>query len=237
MTQDAAIVKRAVVTGAGRGIGLAATRLLAERGWHVAALARDDATAQREFESDQTVRVHRADVTDAASLSAVADEYDEGLDLVVANAARFSPWDETVLSADLNQAASVLDVNVLGTWRTIHAFAPALIRGQGSLIIVGSGGGSHGDPDFGITTNAGAASYAVSKAAVHALGRKASLELGSHDVAVYVVDPGLTATAPGMAEMGARDPRAGALSILQPILGEEFVPAGSFTRDGHDLSW
>jgi NAD(P)-dependent dehydrogenase (short-subunit alcohol dehydrogenase family) len=228
----------AVVTGAGRGIGAQAVRLLDERGWHVVAIVRDVSAAQSAFEDLRRVEVRPADLRDAASLAVIADELPaEGINLVVANAAQFSPWDETVLTADLEHVKDLLDVNVVGTWRTIQAFAPALTRAQGSLIIVGSGGGSHGDPDFGIPTNSGAVGYAVSKAAVHALARKAALRLADDDVAVYAVDPGLTATAPGMAEMGARDPREGAASVLAPILGAGFVPAGSFTRDGRDLPW
>ncbi|TDN92046.1 SDR family NAD(P)-dependent oxidoreductase [Microbacterium sp. BK668] len=237
MSEHTARTRRAVVTGAGRGIGRAAAQLLSERGWHVIAVVRDAAGAREAFDRS-AVEVRVADLRDETSLATVAAELGEdGADLVVANAAQFSPWDETVLTADLDGARDILDVNVLGTWRTIQAFSKALMRAQGSLIIVGSGGGSHGDPDFGVTTNAGAVGYAASKAAVHVLGRKAALELGERDVAVYVVDPGLTATAPGMAGMGARDPRDGALSILRPVLGDGFVPAGSFTRDGRALAW
>jgi NAD(P)-dependent dehydrogenase (short-subunit alcohol dehydrogenase family) len=131
-----------------------------------------------------------------------------------------------------------MEVNALGTWRTLQAFAPALRRADNArVIVVGSGGGSHGDADFGIATNAGAAAYAVSKAAVHALARKAALELSSDGIDVFVVDPGLTATAPGMAEFGARPPAEGAASILWPVLHPGTVPQGSFTRDGHLLSW
>ena len=54
---------------------------------------------------------------------------------------------------------------------------------------------------------------------------------------VFVVDPGLTATAPGMAEFGARPPADGAASILGPVLHPGTVYPGSFTRDGEPLSW
>ncbi|QIG39898.1 SDR family NAD(P)-dependent oxidoreductase [Microbacterium sp. 4R-513] len=238
MTEASPNSRSAIVTGGGRGVGLAAVKVLSERGWSVIALARDVRAARAALAGHPSVDVRYADLRDPASLVAVADTLPEdGIDLVVANAAQFAPWDETTLTADLDGVRDILEVNVIGTWRTVQAFSHALIRSQGSLIIVGSGGGSHGDPDFGIATNPGAVSYAASKAAVHALGRKAALELGEKDVAVYVVDPGLTATAPGMAEMGARDPRSGALSILRPVLGEGFVPAGSFSRDGRPLDW
>ncbi|WP_164515521.1 SDR family NAD(P)-dependent oxidoreductase [Microbacterium sp. 10M-3C3] len=227
--------RTAVITGGGRGIGAAAVDLLREDGWRVIALVRDRGAVPEAWADDSDVRVIQADVTDARSLEDAAREAGD-VDLVVANAAAFAPWQETALAADLDAASAVLDVNVLGTWRTIQAFAPALEARHGSLIVVGSGGGSHGDPRFGIATQPGAASYAASKAAVHALARKAALELEGR-VPVYVVDPGLTATAPGMAEMGARPPVDGARSILWPILGDTPVEPGSFTRDGQPLPW
>ena len=58
------------------------------------------------------------------------------------------------------------------------------------MIVVGSGGGSHGDTDFGIATSAGAAAYAASKASVHAITGKAHVEPAPEGIDVYVVDPG-----------------------------------------------
>lgn len=196
---------------------------------------RDPAAVPDAWSDDGGIRVIRADVTDAQSLEDAARAAGD-VDLVVANAAAFAPWQETAFAADLDAARAVLDVNVPGTWRTIQAFARGLEARHGSLIVVGSGGGSHGDPRFGIATQPGAASYAASKAAVHALARNAALELEGR-IRVYVVDPGLTATAPGMAEMAARPPVDGARSILWPVLGDTPVEAGSFTRDGHPLPW
>lgn len=231
--------RTAVVTGAGRGIGLEAALLLAREGWSVTAVVRDVDAAQDAFAGAPRVIVRRGDVTDADSLAAVARSFDEsGLGLLVANAAVFAPWDQTVLTADIADVREIMDVNVLGTWRTLQTFVPALRRADhAEVIVVGSGGGAHGDPQFGVTTSAGAAAYAASKAAVHAMARKASVELASEGIDVFVVDPGLTATAPGMAEFGARPPADGATSILWPVLHPGTVPPGSFTRDGEPLSW
>lgn len=231
--------RTAVVTGAGRGIGLEAARLLAQEGWSVTGVVRDVHAAEAALAGVPQVSVQRGDVTDTDSLAAVASSFDgNGLNLLVANAAAFAPWDQTVLTADIASVREILDVNVLGTWRTLQAFLPALRRaGHAQVIVVGSGGGSHGDPDFGVISSAGAAAYAASKAAVHAMARKASVELASEGIDVFVVDPGLTATAPGMAEFGARPPADGAASILWPVLHPGTVRPGSFTRDGEPLSW
>lgn len=213
--------------------------MLAQGGWSVTALVRDLRSAEVAFADVPGVSVQRGDITDGDSLADVVHAIgDGGLDLLVANAATFAPWDQTVANAAIDTVREIMEVNVLGTWRTLQAFLPALRRADHArVIVVGSGGGSHGDPDFGIATSAGAAAYAASKAAVHAMARKLSVEVSSEGIDVFVVDPGLTATAPGMAEFGARPPADGAASILWPVLHPGDVQPGSFTRDGAPLSW
>jgi NAD(P)-dependent dehydrogenase (short-subunit alcohol dehydrogenase family) len=213
--------------------------MLVQAGWSVIALVRDVRAAEAAFADVPEVSVRRGEITDASSLADVAGTIGErGLNLLVANAATFAPWDQTVTNADLDTVREIMGVNVLGTWQTLQAFLPALRRADhAQVIVVGSGGGSHGDPDFGVASNVGAAAYAASKAAVHAMARKLSVERASEGIDVFVVDPGLTATAPGMAEFGARPAADGAASILWPALHSGEVPSGSFTRDGAPLSW
>ncbi|WP_344095936.1 SDR family oxidoreductase [Microbacterium deminutum] len=201
--QDARL--RAVVTGARRGIGAATAERLLREGWLVDSLGRQPPTDWVRMEGDAS-RFLTADISSSADMRRVAAEYSTtALDLLVANAAEFAPWDEVASHADLDSVDHLLAVNVIGTWRTLQTFLPALRRADAAVvIIVGSGGGSHGDPQFGIPVNAGAASYAVSKAAVHALAVKAHVELAPEGIGVYVVDPGLTDTSPGMARFGAR---------------------------------
>jgi NAD(P)-dependent dehydrogenase (short-subunit alcohol dehydrogenase family) len=101
--------------------------------------------------------------------------------------------------------------------------------------MVTSGSGSHGEPNFGLGSGAGMASYAVSKAAANALARKLAADLPG--ILVNAVDPGLTATAPGMEAMGARPVAEGAASIVwAAVLGDD-GPTGGFFRDGQPLPW
>jgi NAD(P)-dependent dehydrogenase (short-subunit alcohol dehydrogenase family) len=86
---------------------------------------------------------------------------------------------------------------------------------HGRIVNVVSGGGSHGDPQFGLATPGGTAtSYGISKAAVNALASKLAAELDGSGILANSVDPGLTATAPGMEEMGARPIPDGAASVV-----------------------
>lgn len=229
----------ALVTGATRGIGRQVVTQLLASGYQVIATGREDSALHNLLQSLQNPSLETALVDlDSPDVqrqvrSAIGER---PLTLLVANAARFAPWDETASSADIADAETVMSTNLFGTWRVVQASLPALRKaGAASIIAVGSGSGSHGDNEFGLTTNAGAVSYAVSKAALHALMRKLSIEMAGEGIAVYTVDPGLTATSPGMENFGARPIEDGAASVLAPLHAE--VDSGSSTRDGKVLPW
>ena len=118
-------------------------------------------------------------------------------------------------------------------------FLPLIRRsGHGRIVNVSSGAGSHGDPQFGLTTNRGsAASYGISKAAINALTAKLAAELEGTGVLVNAVCPGLTATAPGMEAMGARPISEGAASVVWGAVIPDGGPTGGFFRDGEPLPW
>ncbi|WP_345800480.1 SDR family NAD(P)-dependent oxidoreductase [Microbacterium sp. AZCO] len=227
----------ALVTGAARGIGRAVVDELLAREYRVIATARAaEQLAALEDEIDSpALEVGLLDI-EAPDVPHRVEGLlgDRALSLLVLNAARFAPWDETVGSADLSQARAVVETNLFGSWAVVQAALPALRRARGTIIGVGSGAGSHGDPRFGLA-NGGAASYAVSKAALHALLHKLSSEVAGDGIQVHVADPGLTATSPGMEEFGARPVPDGARSILAPLDGH--AAPGVLTRDGAPLPW
>lgn len=100
---------------------------------------------------------------------------------------------------------------------------------HGRVVNVASGAGSHGEPDFGLTSKgATTASYAISKAAVNALTSKLAAEFEGSGLLVNSVDPGLTATAPGMEAWGrGRCPRARAASCGRRCFPTTARAAGS----------
>jgi NAD(P)-dependent dehydrogenase (short-subunit alcohol dehydrogenase family) len=233
----------ALVTGAARGIGAEVARQLAAAGYHVIVAARDRERAEahaNDLRSDGlTATAVQLDIADQASVDALAAKLgDQALDVLVNNAAAFADWSETASSADLESAAAVVSTNLFGTWRVIQSVLPALRRAQSARIVnVGSGSGSHGDPQFGLPTNPVSASYAISKAAVHALTAKLAVELQPEGIIVNAVDPGLTATAPGMEAMGARPIPDGAASVVWAATLGPDAPTGGFYRDGASLAW
>lgn len=182
------------------------------------------------------------DVDEDASVRALAKavEAEFGrLDVLVNNAAAFVDWSEVASTADLAAVHTVLETNVFGAWRTIQAFLPLLRKSAHARIVnVSSGAGSHGDTQFGLTTNHGiTANYGISKAALNALTSKFAAELDGTGILVNSVCPDLTATAPGMEAMGARPIPEGAVSVVWAAVLPDDGPNGGFFRDGKPLPW
>lgn len=237
------MTRRAMVTGAARGIGVELARQLAAEGFEVLVAARDLDAAEAVVDAlrvdGRVALAVQLDLAEPDSITAMTAALGNGpLDVLVNNAAAFADWAETASNADLDTARSVMEINLFGTWAVIQAALPALRRSDDARIVnVGSGSGSHGDPTFGLATNPAAASYAVSKAALHALTAKLATELRTEGIRVDAADPGLTATAPGMEAMGARPIPDGARSIIEAILQPANAPTGTLTRDGDTLPW
>lgn len=236
----------ALVTGANRGLGLEVARQLAQQGMTVILTARDAAKAQA---AAGTLRAEgldvigkALDVTDDASVTALAADVDAAfgrLDVLINNAAAYVDWAEKASNANLEGVRDVLETNLFGAWRVTQAFLPLIRKSaHGRIVNVSSGGGSHGDQQFGLTTGSGSvASYGVSKAALNALTAKFAAELDGTGILVNAVCPGLTATAPGMEAMGARPIADGAKSILYAALLPDGGSHGGFFRDGQPLPW
>jgi len=243
MTDESGTI--ALVTGAAHGIGLEVCRQLAERGWTVVLTAR---VLERAREAAETLgglagKVHaRAlDVADDASPRALAADLGWALgrvDVLINNAGQAADWSETAGTADLRDAHAAMEANLFGAWRTTQALLPLLRRSRrGRIVNVSSGAGSHGDPRFGLAAGAAMTSYAVSKAALNALTVKLALDLREDGILVNAVCPGLTATTPGMEEMGARPVEEGAASVVWAATLPNSGPTGGFFRDGRALGW
>jgi NAD(P)-dependent dehydrogenase (short-subunit alcohol dehydrogenase family) len=174
--------RRALVTGAARGIGLAVARRFREEG---AAVALSDVLAGLENAAAEIGGVAVPfDVTDEAAVEAgVAEARDRlgGLDVLVANAGIFqtAPFLET----ETRLFQRVLDVNLVGVFSCMRE-AGRLFRDQGHGVILAtaSQAGRHGYP--------GSAAYCASKFGVIGLVEVLAKELAPHGVRVNAVAPG-----------------------------------------------
>jgi 3-oxoacyl-[acyl-carrier protein] reductase len=185
--------RRAMVTGAARGIGLRVAELLGAAGASVClsdrdTVALDDAVASLRA-SDLQVTGCPADVTVAAELDrlvAAAAGPSGQLDIVVANAGRMTTGG--VRQIGLHEWEEGLRDNLTSAFLTCRAAVPALRRcPAGRLVLLSSGAG------FDPRTVAGV-SYAVAKAGVAHLGRLLSVELAGTGITVNVVAPGAVDT-------------------------------------------
>ncbi len=179
---------RALVTGAGSGIGRAVARRLAAGGCRVAA------SDVKEDRVDEVARLIRGEGGDALAIAAdVAQQKDVdrmttetvsafgGLDVVVNNAGvGYAAFIETVEDAEIDR---VLGVNLLSVIRITRAATPHLKKsGRGRIVNVASVEGIRGSGLLPV--------YSATKAGVIGMTRSNAVELARFGVTVNAVCPG-----------------------------------------------
>jgi NAD(P)-dependent dehydrogenase (short-subunit alcohol dehydrogenase family) len=173
--------KVALVTGGARGIGFATAQELVARGARVVVVdLHDDAVQDAAGRLGGGTIGIAADVTERDALDDVVAQIAErfgGLDVLVANAGIASRA-ATALAADPDQFERVIDVNLLGVWRSVRAALPEITRRQGHVVVVSS--------IYAFFNGVGAAPYAMAKAGVEQLGRALRVELKQHGASASV---------------------------------------------------
>jgi 3-oxoacyl-[acyl-carrier protein] reductase len=184
--------RRALVTGAARGIGLAtATRLVAE-GARVALVDVDAealAIAGDRVSGALQVVADVADEPAVARAFAAAHEEWGGLDVVIVDAAvQLVGRDDRADRLDLEVWRRTVDVNLTGAFLTIKHGARALLaNGGGAIVCVGSPAGHYG-------IAAGLDAYSATKAGVSGLVRVSAIDYAGEGIRVNGVLPGITET-------------------------------------------
>jgi NAD(P)-dependent dehydrogenase (short-subunit alcohol dehydrogenase family) len=184
--------KRALVTGAARGIGAAIAKGLAHKGANVAITYEKSADAAAALirsieELGRKAIAIQADSADPVAVKRSVDEAAErlgGLDILVNNAgvARLGPV-ETMSLADID---AILNVNVRGVVLASQA-AIAHLPAGGRIVTIGSNVATR-VPFGGLTV------YSMSKSALLSFTQGLARELGPKDITVNLVHPGPTDT-------------------------------------------
>ena len=121
-----------VVTSASRGIGREFVRQYAADGWRVIAACRHPESVDAELRAfGDGVRPIAMDVTDLASVEAVAREDDEPVDLLLNTAGIIGQGDDGPGEVNYAEWARVLDINTMGPVRVLDAFADRLAAAGG----------------------------------------------------------------------------------------------------------
>jgi 3-oxoacyl-[acyl-carrier protein] reductase len=180
--------KRALVTGASRGIGAAIAKALAAEGADVAITYEKSAERAAEIVSAIKAKGRRAvafqaDSADAAAVQASVDKTVAelgGLDILVNNAGILRLGELKDISfADID---ALLNVNVRGPIVASKAALPHLPKG-GRIITIGSYFADRvPTPILGV--------YAATKSALVAFTKALARELGSKEITVNLVQPG-----------------------------------------------
>ncbi len=174
-------MKTAFITGAGSGIGAATSERLAAKGWRLAIVDLDEQNAQATADRCGAEAIaFGADITDSEALGAAVDATVErfgGIDLCFANAGVAT--EGTIRHTEPEVFAVQVDVNLTGTYRTVHACLPHLIASKGYMLLNASASAIGAPP--------GLAAYGASKAGVESLGDTLRREVKHLGVDVGVV--------------------------------------------------
>lgn len=199
--------RRAVVVGAGSGLGREAALALVAHGASVICVDRDASAAeetvklcQRQLdavttaqeqqqgndvgEGEAVVRAEVLDVTDTAAVAAAPERFGHPDVLIHTPAMNVR---KPILDYSSHEVDSVIDLNLKATFWVIRAFGESMVRRQrGSVVVLSSIRSRVVEPGQGV--------YGATKAAVESLVRSAASEFSPHGVRVNAVAPGVVAT-------------------------------------------
>jgi NAD(P)-dependent dehydrogenase (short-subunit alcohol dehydrogenase family) len=183
----------ALISGAGRGIGAAASRLLSEAGAALVLTARSE--EQIQSVADEIGRTGGSAIAVACDISDVEqveevvesalEQYDR-IDILVNNAGILWPMEE-VIDVDFEEWAYNVHVNLIGSFNMIRSVLPIMAeQGHGRIVNISSGAAEN--------PRAGWSAYCAAKAGLEMLMRTIALELAETRITINGLRPGMVDT-------------------------------------------
>ncbi len=175
--------KRALVIGAGSGIGRECALALCAQGAFVIAADRDMASVQETCKDIPHGQALELDVTDASQVAALAAL--GPLDIVVHTPA--INVRKSILGYTLEEFDRVIALNLRATFDVLRTAGAMMVKqGSGSIVLFSSIRAAATEP--------GQSVYGATKAGLESLVRTAAAEFGPHNVRVNVIRPGVVET-------------------------------------------
>jgi NAD(P)-dependent dehydrogenase (short-subunit alcohol dehydrogenase family) len=220
-----------LIIGASRGIGLEFVRQYAAAGRRVLATYRAPADAER-------LRALGAeplplDVLDADAIAGLGRQLaGEQLAVAVINAGVYGPRSQGLVAPDAAAFDAVMHTNVLAAMRLIPALTPALAAARGRLAVLSSRMGS-----LSAMQSSSGWLYRASKAALNAVLKAASIELGAQGIVCVALHPGWVRTDMGgaAADIEAAASVAGMRRAIDAA--DASCNGGFFNYGGERLDW
>jgi len=184
--------KKAIITGAGKGIGRATALALAKEGVSLGLLARTEEdlkkVADEVKDNGVQVSIATADVSSNEQVTSAIDKLLTELgtvDILINNAgiAKFGGF----MELDVEEWEKIIQVNLLGMYYVTRAVLPKMMEQKsGDIINISSTAGEKGGP---ITS-----AYSASKAGVLGLTESLAMEARKHDIRVTALTPSTVVT-------------------------------------------
>jgi len=237
-------MKKVLITGANKSIGLETARQLLQQGYYVYLGSRDvengqQAADQLKAEGLDAVEVIALDVSSQDSVDAARAEIGrktDVLDALVNNAGINGGMPQTALNSDIAVMNEVFNVNVYGVVRVTKAFIDLLRKAEQPRIVnVSSSGCSltlNSDPSWKYYHHKGAM-YLPSKAALNMYTIVLAYELRDTPFKVNAVDPGFTATDFNQHRGTGSVEEAGTRIAKYVLVGED-GPTGKYISEEHN---
>lgn len=224
------MVKKVLITGASRGIGFEFAVQYATAGWQVHACCRRPGDTS----FGHGVDVHALDVTDQASIDALASSLDgTAIDLLVNNAAIFGGPRQGVGDTSVDDWELVMRTNVIAPFRMTEAFRGHLARAaEATVVQISSLAGSIADNHSG-----GLHLYRTSKTALNMVSANLARDLAGDGIKVLALHPGWVRTDMG-GETAPLSARESVADMRRAIASASFAMSGGFfDRNGRPLPW
>ncbi|MFJ8903157.1 SDR family oxidoreductase [Streptomyces sp. NPDC102359] len=236
----------ALITGANKGIGLAAARRLGELGVTVVLGARDETRGKQAADALAADGIDatslRLDVRDPDQVSEAAHAIERRhgrLDILVNNAGTAGGFTGPPSRASAEDLRQVYDTNVFGVVTVTRAMLPLLLRSPaGRIVNLSSHAGSltlTSDPGSPLR-DVNMIAYQSSKTALNALTVAYAKELSGTPVKVNAALPGVVATDINH-HRGPRTPAEGAAVVVRLALLDDTGPSGVCLADEGPVPW